>query len=99
MKTINVRAFKVVFPDGKIAFESKSSDDRGSCGCNSIRSLAKNVKDDVENFFRDNQGNMVKASIDLKPYHDIECPIGLDHRFCLPLTDDETKEFWNQFNA
>ncbi|MFA6537502.1 MAG: hypothetical protein WCT18_03855 [Patescibacteria group bacterium] len=99
MKTINVRAFKVVFPNGKIAFVTKCDDSRGSWGCDSVRSLAMNAKSDVERFFRENQGDMVQASIDLKPYHDIECPTGVAPQRCLPLTDDEASEFWDQFNA
>jgi hypothetical protein len=99
MKVINIRAFKVVYPDGKTAFESKNSNDWAPWGCGSVRSLAKNVKSEMENFLRDNQGDIVQASIDLKPYHDIECYTDVAPRLCLPLTYSEAKEFWKQFNS
>jgi len=99
MKTPNIRAFKAVLPDGKVYFIEKSLYGRGEGGCNSIQSLAKLVKSEVKDFLDENQHKMTQITIDLRPFHDIECPTGIIPRRCFPLTKKEQDEFWKQFNA
>lgn len=98
MKTLNIRAFKFVLFDGVFGFELKNRDDQGSCGSSSIRNLAKQVKREVAAFFSENTNDLSRVFIDLRPYHDIECPSGLAPRRCLPLNEVETKVFWKHFN-
>lgn len=92
---LNIRAFKVILPDGEIFFEHKSKDGRGSMSCGSIKSLAYNVISDAKDFFKEN--SFAQVTIDLKPYHDIEIPSDLAPRRCLPLTEKELEEFWKHY--
>lgn len=95
MRSVNIRAFKVVFQDGSTSFESQNNYYQGSNSCASVQSLADDVKNEVASFLRDNR----KVSIDLRPYHGLECVDGLSPRRCLSLDDGEASEFWGQFNA
>lgn len=95
---INIRAYKVFFLDGHYAFEIKSKDDRGSVGCGSIESLAKNVKHQVDEYLEKTNNIFDQASVDLFPLHDIECPSDLQPRFCVALSFEEKQEFWKYFN-
>ncbi len=97
MNKCNIRTFKVLLVSGHITFQSKTNDSRGCIACDSIRDLAENVKSEVVEFLRTKKGKMIEISIDLRPYHDIECPSDLMPRRCLPLTDKEAREFWKQF--
>lgn len=85
----NIRAYKVFFLDGHYAFEIKSKDDRGSLGCASIESLAKNAKRQVDNYLEKTRDILDQASVDLFPFHDIECPSDLQPRFCVALSYEE----------
>lgn len=94
-RILNIRAFKVVFPNGSTLFEEKDEDGRGSTGCTSIKSLAFNVKNSAKSFLK---GKIIaQVTIDLKPYHDIEIPSDLAPRRCLPLSDKEVEDFWNHY--
>ena len=100
MKAINVRVFRVVFWNGDLGFESKIGSTESVSGSrSSIQALAKDVKNIVERFLRENYGYGVKASIDFQPHHDIECPVGLEPRRCLPLSEIEADEFWRVFTS
>lgn len=94
-ETLNIRAYKVITPDGKIYFEDKSKDSRGSTVCDSIKSLVHNVKINEKQFLKNKAISQV--TIDLKPYHDIECPSGLAPMRCLPLSEKEAEDFWNHY--
>lgn len=95
---LNIRVYKVTFPDGKIAYESKSSDDRGAVGFSNIRSLAENVKFEVQGHF-DNNDHLSQVTIDLFPFHEIECPSGLASRLCSRLSEEEKMDFWNYYKS
>ena len=96
MTTLNINAFKIVFPDGRENFELTICDNGSGLSCDSIRWLAIHIKDEVKSFLCNNQPG--RATIDLFPYHDIDCPNGLVPRRCLPLNEAEANEFWEHFN-
>lgn len=96
METANFRAYKVVLADGSVMFESKTSDSQAASGCNSIQNLALDIRCYVIDFLG-TSGWSRSVSIDLKPFHDIECPAGLSPRRCLPLNEEEANEFWRLF--
>lgn len=99
-ETINIRVYKVLFPDGSVLFESQDHDGRGTTGYESLQSMARYVKSQIANFFHA-QGvdYKVQVSIDTRPYHDIAYPKNLRPRRCFPLTDSEASEFWELLNA
>ena len=94
---MNIRAFKIIFPKGETAFESKNRDDRNSDGCTSIQALAEIVKSEVTCHLQENEFSQV--SIDLAPFHDIEHPSDLTPRFCKALSEEEKREFWKYYNS
>ncbi|MDF1682614.1 MAG: hypothetical protein P1U46_02560 [Patescibacteria group bacterium] len=95
---LNIRAYKVTFPNGKTAYESKNSDNRGSEGYSDIKSLASYVKHEVQNLLNKNDF-LSQVTIDLFPFHDIEHPSGIAPIFCSPLSEEEKKEFWDHYNS
>jgi len=92
---MNIRVFKVMFPDGKISFEYRCYN-RG-CDCGSIQLIAETVKEEVTKILQNI--SFAKISIDFTPFHDIECPSDLSPRFCMALSEDEKKEFWEYYNS
>jgi hypothetical protein len=98
MTTLNINVYKIVFPDGRIDFEFKRSDNELELGlsCKSLHRLTTQIKSEVVRFLRDNP-SLRHASIDLVPFHDFDCPHGLEPRRCLPLNEAEANEFWEQY--
>lgn len=100
----NIRAYKIIFPNGGIAFERKDKDGRGSVRHDSIKSLAEGVEDEVNEHLAAiaDDGcvneNCKQVSIDLFPFHEIECSSGLLPRLCLALSPEEKQEFWLYYN-
>ena len=92
-KDINIRIYKVIFPNGQSAYEIKSCDSRGGGGFSNLKSLAKNIGSECENLESFNQ-----LTIDFNPFHKIEYPGGLVPRKCIPLTGGEIEEFWKYLN-
>ena len=99
MENLNIRAYKTVSSGGKFLFEKKSNDSRGAIGCSSIENLALLVNKSVKTFLRKNKNEEGEVTIDLKPYHDIECTYGLSPIRCLPLNEAEVEEFWAFFET
>ena len=93
---MNIRAFKVVMLNGTTAFKTRSSDDGNSEGSSNIKGLADIVKSQIREASRVYDHELI--SIDLIPFHDFECPYGLHPRFCMPLSEQEKREFWEQFS-
>jgi hypothetical protein len=98
MKTLNIRVYRVVFPDKTTHFATKTIDGRGSTGTISLSEIASVVKTRVERFLNETE-ELTEVSIDLRPFHDIECPSGLQMCLCLPLTKHERERFWGHFNG
>ena len=92
---MNIRAYKVVFTNGRVDFEFKSRDGRDVSSCATIKSLAAYMRDCVNDFLKDNLCSQV--SIDLFPFHEIECSSGFLPKKCLPLSPEEKQRFWEYY--
>jgi hypothetical protein len=97
MANLNIRAYKIVYPDGEVGFEINRHDEGGGTSYKSINSLAEAAKIVVKCFFRNNNDPWDQASVDLTPYHNI---VFSNHRTrrCLPLNETGATEFWQHYN-
>lgn len=100
----NIRVYKVIFPNGRIEFESKEKDDRGSCAYGSLESAVASIKYRVKYILSPSPmpftpPTPTEVTIDFMPFHDVECPSGLSPRRCLPLSNEEQERFWELFNV
>ena len=94
---MNIKVYKVIFQDGKIAFERKKYDDREAIGCSNIRELTKIVKEDVNKHHQ--KDNLSLVSVDFTPFHNFEHPSSLSPRLCEALSTEEKMEFWKYYNS
>ena len=92
---MNIRVFRVVFPDGGRAYELTTKDHRGSIGSSTVEGLAVNARNKVASELE--QSNYV--TVDFSPYHNITCPSQLAPRLCEPLSQEEKEVFWRTFNT
>lgn len=93
---VNLRVYKVIFPDGKQQLAIKDHDDRGGGGTDTYDDAALIVRDIFEKESQKHPGGFL-FSINFTPFHDIEWPSGMIPKRCLPLTPDEQKYFWEHF--
>lgn len=94
---LKIRAYKIILPDGRIAFGYRPRDSRGAHWCGDIMTLAIQIRDCVNAFLRDNP--LSQASIDLIPFHEIEHPEGLSPRQCVPLSPEEKENFFEHYSS
>lgn len=98
---MDIRAYKIVSSNGDTSFASKTRDGVAGTGYCNIENMALGVKDTAVNYLRGKKHSQV--SIDLFPFHDIECPIegpsGLVARLCVALSEEERQEFWKYYNS
>lgn len=93
---MHIRVYRITLVDGRLAYEQKETDGRGSMGCSSIFSLAHNARAAVERMLSE---GCLHVSIDFSPFHDIDCYSDLAPRFCSPLSGEERAMFWTHFCA
>ena len=98
MQKLNLRVYRVVFPDGVSNFAVKNHHGTGKEVSPSLKTVAVVVKHDVDYFLGNPEEAMSEALIDFSPSNDIECPIGLQPRRCFALTEEERESFWGYFN-
>lgn len=98
MQKLNIRVYRVVFPDGVSNFAVKNHHGTGKGVSQSLKTAAVIVKHDVSHFLGNPEEAMVEVLIDLSPSNDIEFPIGLQPRLCFSLTEEERNDFWKYFN-
>ncbi len=92
MKHINVHIYKSVFFDGNTVFTTKNADTTGSGNQPTLRGVAMEIKG-----IHDSLRPTEQVSVDFKPFHDMECPGGLQPHLCKELTEGEQSEFWGEF--
>ena len=94
---INMRAYKVCFPDGSHDFESGLYDEGPRTLYESICELAMGVKHEIDQHPQKRTSSSI--SIDLVPFHDIEHHMGSEPTFCEKLSKKQKKEFWEHFTG
>lgn len=92
----NLRVYKVILADGSTFFECRlfeHADPRRSTTPAGIGSIANGVVSAILNQI---QANDIynHTTIDLRPFHDIECPKGQLPYRCFALTSEEAMAFW-----
>lgn len=98
MDNLNMRVYKVVRPDGSWDFQFKTKDETEVASISTIEILVDHVMDTIRFFFKSSPRPLEivrsSVSIDLCPYHDIDCN-GIVPKLCMPLNEEETKAFFN----
>ena len=89
-KNLNIRVYKT----SSGAYQTKSSDDRGSGNSSNIESIASQVKFSVESHFK--KVGFSQVTIDCSPFHEIEVANGLAYQKLLPLSEKEKEDLFNK---
>jgi len=99
MKELNICIYSMRSTNGNLSFAFKTRDPGIPSEFSQIDPVAREVARKVNEFLAENSGNSVQVSIDFKPYHDIECFVGILPKHCSPLAPEKEKEFWEKFIA
>ncbi len=98
---LNIRVYRIQLPDGSSFFVNSAEDRAGGVRSESISVIAKQclyagMIDKKEQDIKQ-VSNPTQSTIDFKPFHDIECPVGSKPQRCFPLTEKEQNDFWVAF--
>lgn len=103
MKALNnLRVYKVITADGFTYFEVKLFDRPKATRCMTTQDLGDTVKDamkEILDSIQEPDEADRRVTIDLHPFHDIECPNGAVAYRCFALTEEEAKDFWKSINC
>jgi len=97
MKALNnLRVYKVILADGRICFECKLFERSAPKRSETLAGVAKVANDVIATILNEIQISDIynNATIDLRPFHDIECPKGQLPYRCFALTQEEAMAFW-----
>lgn len=101
---MNIRAYKIILPDGRHLFEIKTNDEQKSQQCATLESLAALVNSEVEKTYSGEveilpvKTGTWEVTVDFIPFHNMECPVGQAAKLCLPLSITEIVSFWEHYH-